>query len=657
MKKRRVTDKSGRKLAAIMFTDMVGFTALNQSNEEQALEILEKHNRLLRPFFPKYHGREVKTIGDSFLVEFVSALDATLCAIEIQKFLHDYNVSARDDWKIKLRIGIHLGDVVHKVKDILGDAVNIASRIESLADPESVCVSQQVFDQIHNKIDYPLEKLERSELKNVKFETRVYAVVMPWEDSATRLRRVAYPDVEMDRLRIAVLPFSSMSPDPNDEYFTDGMTEELISKISLISELSVISRTSVMGYKNLKNKRVIDIGSELKVGTLLEGSVRKAGSRVRISVQLIEVETDRHLWSANYDRTLEDVFQIQSEIADNVARELKIRLLETENARIKKSSTENVEAHILYLKGLAAYSKSTKEGLEKSIEYYREAIERDPVYATAYAATADSFIRIGFKELQPSKEAFRKAKTFAEKALEIDPNLADAHLSFGSVIRNLDWDYEGAEKEFRKVIELNPNLAEAHSRLAVLLAQESNFEEAIQEVRRALELDPMSADKSAVAGMLYLYSRRYDESIALLTNATELDPNLTGAYHNLGLALVQKGSIAEGIKYIEKAVKTEPGAESKMELAYAYTRAGNMEEARKILSELIEGYKENPGLAAAIAGVYASVGEKDKAIAWLEKAYEEHSGFLKAHLGVDFVFDPLRSDPRFILLLKKIGLE
>jgi adenylate cyclase len=268
---------SGRKLAAIMFTDIVGFTALSQSDEAQALEVLERHNRLLRPFFPKFNGREIKTIGDSFLVEFDSALDGTNCAIEIQKFLHDYNISTREDWKIKLRIGIHLGDVVRRGEDIVGDAVNIASRIEPLAEPEGVCVSEQVFDQVHNKISYAVEQLDTTELKNVRFQTNVYSILLPWKGrvSLSAERKTA----ELDRLRVAVLPFSSMSPDPNDEYFADGMTEELISTMSKISGLSVIARTSVMGYKGEKKKKIHEIASELDAGTILEGSVRKAGDQ------------------------------------------------------------------------------------------------------------------------------------------------------------------------------------------------------------------------------------------------------------------------------------------------------------------------------------------------------------------------------------------
>jgi len=251
-----------RKLVAIMFTDIVGFTTLTQADERLSLDLLEKHNKLLRPLFAKFGGREVKTIGDSFLVEFDSALDATNCAIELQTFLHDYNVSSRDQEKIKLRIGIHLGDVVHRNNDVFGDTVNIASRIEPLANPEGICISEQVYDQIHNKIKNVLSPLENPELKNVKFMIGVYEVVLPWEAAHSSLSKQKF-----DPRRIAVLPFSSLSPELQDEYFADGMTDEVISTISKIQGLEVISRTSVMQYKKIP-KAIKDVSKELEVGTI-----------------------------------------------------------------------------------------------------------------------------------------------------------------------------------------------------------------------------------------------------------------------------------------------------------------------------------------------------------------------------------------------------
>ena len=237
-----------RRLAAIMFTDMVGFKALTQSDEAQSLAVLERHNKLLRPIFPRFRGREVKTIGDSFLVEFGSALDATNCAVEVQRFLHDYNISSRDEWKITLRIGVHLGDVVRSGGDILGDAVNIASRLQPLADPEGVCISEQVYDQVRNKLPQALVKLEPRDLKGIGFPVDVYKVVMPWERAAAGSRS------EQDRNRVAVLPFANMSPDPDDEYFADGMTEELIDRLAQVKGLEVIARTSVMSFKGEKKK-------------------------------------------------------------------------------------------------------------------------------------------------------------------------------------------------------------------------------------------------------------------------------------------------------------------------------------------------------------------------------------------------------------------
>ena len=248
-----------RKLAAIMFTDIVGYTALTQSDEAQALQALEVHNQLLGACFPKFHGRKVKTMGDSFLVEFDNALDAVRCAIEIQKTVHDYDFASIDNWKFKLRVGIHLGDVIHKDGDIFGDAVNIASRIEPLAEPEGVCISEQVFDQVHNKVKFALREVYHGGLKNVAIPIRVFKVIMPWETTQGRSKETA-----SDKKRIAVLPFSNISPDPNDGYFADGLTEELITILSLVKELQVIARTSVIQYKT-NPKPVAQIGSESDV--------------------------------------------------------------------------------------------------------------------------------------------------------------------------------------------------------------------------------------------------------------------------------------------------------------------------------------------------------------------------------------------------------
>ena len=294
-----------------MFTDMVGYTTLSQSDEAQTLKVLERHNELVRPFFLKRKGKEIKTIGDSFLVEFESAFDAAQCAIEIQKFLHDYNTSSPEQWKIHLRIGIHLGDVIHKGGDLFGDAVNIASRVEPLADIDGVSLTRQVYDHIQNKIRVPMESMGLVPLKNVAQPVEIFKVIMPWAENG-------HPQPEQGlATRIAVLPFTNMSPDANDEYFADGLTEELIDRLSQIKGLEVIARTSVMTYKN-KPKKIAEIGRELRVGSVIEGSVRKSGNKIRATVNLIDSNTENRLWSSRYDKDLDDIFAIQGDIAANI---------------------------------------------------------------------------------------------------------------------------------------------------------------------------------------------------------------------------------------------------------------------------------------------------------------------------------------------------
>lgn len=253
-----------------MFTDMVGYTALAQADEATALQVLERHNRLLRSVFPRYRGTEIKTVGDAFLVEFESALEATQCAIEVQRVLHEYNLSPPDEWKVRIRIGVHVGDVVQTDGDVLGDAVNVASRIEALAEPGGICLTQQVVDQVQNKIEAPLTRLPAASLKNVRFPVNVYKVVLPWESPGPTASIVAAGGGR----QLAVLPLTNISPDPKDEYFADGLTEELISSLSHVRGLSVIARTSVMSYKT-SPKSVAQVGSELGVDTILEGSVRR----------------------------------------------------------------------------------------------------------------------------------------------------------------------------------------------------------------------------------------------------------------------------------------------------------------------------------------------------------------------------------------------
>ena len=321
-----------------MFTDMVGYTALSQKNESLSLALVEHQRNLIRPILKKHNGREVKTMGDAFLIEFPSALDAVKCSYDIQVAIREFNFSAPKEKKIHLRAGIHLGDVVDSKGDISGDAVNIASRIEPLADDGGISITRQVYDQVHNKFEEHVALVGLRKLKNVDSPVEVYKVVMPWESTV--------PQQDLNKKRLAVLPFVNISPDPNDEFFSDGLTEEMITRLSELKGLEVIARTSVMNYKRTQ-KSITQIGQELGTGVLLEGSVRKAGNRIRVTAQLIDSSTEGHLWAEKFDRNLDDIFAVQTEIAESVARSLKVKLLPSHD-----KDTDDITAYTMYLKAV-----------------------------------------------------------------------------------------------------------------------------------------------------------------------------------------------------------------------------------------------------------------------------------------------------------------
>jgi adenylate cyclase len=644
--------ESERKLAAIMFTDIVGYTALAQRNESLALQRLAENRRILRSIFPLYNGLEVKTIGDAFLVEFSSVLEAVRCAVAIQRELEERRISsaAASDNFVQVRIGIHVGDVVHSENDIYGDAVNVASRIEPLAEPGGICLSDQVFQQVRNKIECPIVSLGRKELKNVQQPAEVYKVVTPWDRDASK-----YGMALLDRHRVAILPMSNMSPDLGDEYFSDGMTEEMISAICTISSLKVISRTSAMKYKGT-SKSVPEIGRELNVGSILEGSVRKAGNRVRIAVQLIDVCTDEHSWSQTYDRELEDIFAIQSDIAKQVADALKVRLLATEKKLIEKQYTQDIEAHNLYLKGRYHWHNATEAELKRAIEYFKLAIEKDPKFSLAYVGLADSYIELCSQGCLDSTETFEKAKPLVMKALELDDLVPEAHATLATLLQDYDWDWDGAEKRFKRAIELNPNWSVVCHSYAVHLALRGRFDQAIAEIKHAQELDPFDIGIHDCAAETYRVSNHLESAISECEKELEIDPKFVPAYIKLGKTYLQKSLFKEGISMMRKAVEISGGSTlARAYLAFAYGVSGSKDQARAIINELVEISKKQYVSAFNIAVAYSGIGDKDDTITWLEKAFETHAGGL-FKINVDPMFDNLRNEPRFQELIRGIGL-
>jgi len=457
----------------------------------------------------------------------------------------------------------------------------------------------------------------------------------------------------LDKRRVAVLPLQNLSPDPNDEYFADGMTEELISTISKISELSVISRTSVMGYRK-EDKKALEIARELNVGTLLEGSVRKAASRVRVSVQLIDAESDKHLWVENYDRTLEDMFAVQSEVAEKVASSLRLKLTDHDKRKIERGGSSSIKAYTLYLKGRLKLDRWDRDSLSAAVNYFEQALDQDHDYAAAYSGLARAHSTLGLADLAESKVAYQKAAEYARKALELDDSLAEAHVALALTLLN-SYDIIGSERELKKALEHNPNLPTAHTALAGTYAIMQRWEECLSEVEKALELDPLSVETSGNAGTWYLYAGQYEKAVKHSKDAVELDPGNSFHLDNLGLAHIQKGIVEEGLTMVKRAFEMSHTPILYRDLAWAYVKAHRPEKAKKLLAEL-EAEEAVPASGTAIAGVYAVLGEKEKALEWLERAYDQGSGYL-AYVNCDFVFESLWGEPRFQALVEKMGLR
>ena len=457
---------------------------------------------------------------------------------------------------------------------------------------------------------------------------------------------------------VAVLPFVNASGDPNNEYFSDGITESLINSLSQLPHLRVMSRDSAFMFKG-KDTDAQVVGRQLGVRAVFKGRVMQRGDNLEISAELVDARDDSHIWGQQYSRKAADIFVLQGDLAKEMTSMLRMRLSGEEEKRMTKSYTANPEAYQDYLKGRYWWNKANEEGFKKGIEYFQQAIAKDPGDAQAYAGLADSYVLLTAGFGLPPKEAYPRAREAALKALEMDDTLAEAHISLAVVKAQYDWDWSGAENEFRRAIALNPSSARAHQAYGfVLLGATGRLEEAIIELKRALELDPLSLlINSNLAGAL-LAARQFDQAIEQERKTLDLDPNFILAHWYLGLSYVQKSMYKEGIAELEKAVGMSPGNTLTLSgVGYAYAVAGRKAEAQKVLDKLDELSKQKYVSAASRAPIYAALGEKDKAFEWLEKAYEDHAiGAIKGVAQAP-LYDPLRSDPRFADLLRRMNLE
>ena len=674
-----------RKLAAIMFTDIQGYTALMQQDEVQAIQYRDKHRKLFNSTTEKYNGKILQYYGDGTLSIFDSAIDAVKCGIEMQHgFLSDPS--------IPVRIGIHTGDIIFSDEEIIGDGVNIASRIESLAVPGSVFISEKVYDEIKNQASIHTARLRTFRLKNVTKPIEVFAIsnvglivpspedivgktspgniFSPANREKSKIGKVVFlftiavsiiaitlllylkmgnrGKVPLDNPEksIAVLAFDNMSGDPDQEYFSDGVSEEILNALTNVNGLKVAGRTSSFSFKG-KDEDIRSIGEKLDVKMVLEGSIRKAGSQVRITAQLINVEDGFHLWSETFDRQMEDIFAIQDEIAAKIVQKLKLQFMEPSRREVQ---TQNPEAYDLLLKGVYFLDKDF-EGTKKAMDYFKKAVELDPGYATAYALIGDAYTDYAAYGFLSNAEAFSNARIAAQKAISLNIGESRAHKVMAYVHLYYDWDWEGALSEYNLAIEYGMNDPDHFITFYDMFVNE-DFAHAIHVCQQILEKDPVEIQSHWHLGLCYYMAGRNEEAIIAFNNALELDPNYSEGYRWKGTALSSMQKHEEAISNIEKALEITNGeGPAILDLMMAKIKKGEKDEVVQNLNQWINSGVRVEPMAPAI--LYALLGNEIEAFKWLEKSYQERSLFIITLKILD-VWDPYRDDPRFIKIFERM---
>ena len=625
-----------------MFTDTVGSTAAMRSDEEGSLRRLREQEQLVRPLLEEYQGRAIKSTGDGFLVEFDSALKATQCAVELQRRLYERNLGSESD-PIVVRIGVHLGDVEPRDGDIYGDAVNIAARMEPIAEAGGVCVSAQVYDQVRHRVPFQFESQGPKSLKGIREPVVVYRVRLPW-------LAVRAEGSTAENPRVAILPFTNMSPDPTDQYFADGLTEELIATVSKVRELNVISRTSVMQYKS-QTKPVVEIGRELGVSRVLEGSVRKAGLRVRVTVQLIDAVGDQHLWAETYDRQLDDIFAVQSSIAEKVAAELGLRLVESEKRRLEKKPTESSEAYSLFLRGQQLLQEQTESSVRQALQCYERALELDPHFARGLVALADCHHHFGVWGIETYAEATAKTRLALQRAAQLDPDLPELHASL-SVLHYSDDNGPAAEAEAKRAIELNPSLSRPYHILAEIAGIRGEADRMVELFETAYRLDPVNPTNVGAVRTAYFYTGRETQLLEFLRRTEVLFPRIAAAsrteYYLSG------GDLERASEYYAQTKKLGDANRLWTDWIEGSMAAlsGKREEALAIIRR-IEAASMGPIALNSIAAIGLLLGDVDAYFANLERALEGH-----AIMALAVVYHPLiasaRGDPRYASLIREL---
>ena len=655
-----------RQLAAIMFTDIVGYTALMGRDEDKALLLLNANRQIQKPLIEKYHGKWLKELGDGVLAQFNSAYDAVKCAIEIQK--------AAQVLEGQLRIGIHLGDVTNEDNDVFGDGVNVASRIQGIADPGSIYISESIENAIRNRSDIKTKYLGEAELKNVNYSVKVYAIQgkgFPVAASITKpkktkqtgillllalvailgiagwlmIRNISKADVSKIQ-SLVILPISNLTGSEEQQYMVEGIHDALISELSQINSLRVISRTSAMGYAN-SNKSVPQIGRELKVDAVVESTLLLVGDSIRMNVQLIRINPEEaHIWAGFFDHSIQEVLKMISEVTQAIAKNIRAVLSPEEEKLVAGIKTVDPEIYKLYLQGKFQLDKHTPEGFKIGLAILNQAIEKDPTNPLPLAALA-----FGYSDLAhlpaPPQDAFPRAKALALRALALDSNLAESNVAMAIVNLYYDWDYKAAQKYFHKALELDSNHATACAHYGWLMDILGRKMEAEKYMILACELDPLVSIYRAWLASWYWGEKRLDEAERDAKRLLAIEPDHTMANWVLGGVYADKGNYKEAI-LLHKKIETK-SSQFKFALGKTYAQAGLQKEAL----EFLDGMEETPRNALGFASIYSSLGDMDNALKWAEVVKKTRHPFT-AWLDKPYFAEAIKNDPRFLELFKSI---
>jgi adenylate cyclase len=685
---------SNRRLAAIMFSDIAGYTAMMQHDEADGLRRVRHYRQALEGLVKEYGGEVVQHYGDGSLSIFASAVEAVHCAKALQ-------LSLKEDPSVPLRIGLHVGDIAREGEYLYGDGVNLASRVEALAIPGAVLLTERVMYDIKNHAEFEMAPLGAFQFKNVREPMEVFALadeglrVPNAREVRRRLHATTAVDDKQKSLQgrwwrwpvilvllttlsaavwmlwkggqpspedvgdlafgksIAVLPFEDLSPQRDQAYFGDGIAEEILNALGKVESLQVAGRTSSFSFKG-KAVDIPEIGRQLGVSTVLEGSVRKAGDQVRITAQLINAENGYHLWSEEYDRQMDSIFAIQEEIAQAVVEQLKEILMIGVPTPQVHAATQSQEAYEQYLRGKYMLSQRA-DGAKQAVVFFERAIELDSLFAEAHAGLGRAYLWLGWGGYLPSAKAFPEARRHAQRALEINEDLAFAHAITGSVRLWYDWDWAGARQALEKAVAINPSEAGAHLDLGWLHVISGHFGEAQQRIERALELDPLNLEYNIDRADFYRLARRYDEALDLSRSIRQLYPDNSETRWIMGMIHYQLENYDQAEALFREAAEMS-GQQSwaRVHLAMALARTGHERSARQILEDIRRDPARVASVAVEIAMGYLALDEKQAALNLLEKAYEMHANWLIS-LKVDPVWDELRDDPRFQLLQQQMA--